>query len=122
MTAHTLSNHTWVSLSPEQRNRIRVAFNIPRSGNTDVNDGVIVSDGTTPQDLGHLTIEKMQTYLGDTSTDFHKLFDRVVARIQDEIEGKGIVVNITPEVAKEISKPGEVVIPKKRGRPAKSNG
>lgn len=113
MTQHILSTHTWVSLSPEQRNRIRVLFNIPRSGSTDVNDGVIVSDGTTYQDLGNLTIEKMQIYLSDTSTDFHKLFDKVLARVQDEIEGKTTIpVTETPML----------VVPKKKGRPAKSNG
>lgn len=95
---HILSSHTWTSLSPEQRSRIRALFKIPRTGSTDVNDGRIVSDGTTPQDLSHLTIEKMQTYLSEESTDFHKLFDKVLARIQDEIEGKPIepIINANP--------------------------
>lgn len=88
---HIISMHTWVSLSSELRNRIRTAFNIPRSSHVIVSDGKIETDGTTNEDFKHLTVEKMQVFLDDTSTDFHKLFDKVVAKIQDEIEGKVII-------------------------------
>jgi len=108
----------WTSLSNEQRNRIRVLFKIPRSRNTEVNDGHIVSDGTTPEDFKALTIEKMQVYLNDTSsTDFHKLFDRVIAKVQDDIEGKPIIVPVEPT-------PAPVIVPetpKRRGRKPKTN-
>lgn len=87
----TLSMHTWVSLTSEQRNRIRSLFNIPRSSHVIVNDGQIETDGTTPEDFKALTIEKMQVYLKDESTDFHKLLDKVIARVQDEIEGKPFI-------------------------------
>lgn len=107
----TLSTHTWVSLSNEQRNRIRVLFKIPRTGSTEVHDGRIVTDGTTPQDFQHLTIEKMQAYLGDTSNDFLKLFDKVVAKIQDEIDGK-----MTEQIIE-----SQVITPKKKGRPSTKN-
>ncbi len=86
-----LSMHTWVTLPSEQRARIRALFAIPRSGHVVVNDGVIETDGTSVDDFRHLTTEKMQTYLKDDSTDFYKLFDKVVARIQDEIEGKPFI-------------------------------
>lgn len=80
--------YTWVSLSSEIRARIRDLFSIPRSSHVIVNDGRIETDGTTFDDFKHLTTEKMQGYLKDDSEDFYKLFDKVVARIQDEIEGK----------------------------------
>ncbi len=51
-----------------------------------------MTDGTTAQDFEALTIEKMQKYLNTDSNDFHKLFDLVIARIQDEIEGKPLKV------------------------------
>lgn len=92
---HILSMHTWVSLSNEQRYRIRALFNIPRSSHVVVNDGKVETDGTTVEDFKHLTVDKMQEYLGNKSEDFHKLFDLVVAKIQDEIEGK------VPEIIKE---------------------
>jgi hypothetical protein len=118
MNQPILSMSMWTSLSNEQRNRIRVLFKIPRSKNTEVNDGHIVTDGTTPEDFKALTIEKMQIYLGEKeSTDFHKLFDRVIARVQDEIEGKSIIPSViipTPTFEAPI-------IPKRRGRPSKKN-
>ena len=89
MNQHILSMHTWVSLSNEQRYRIRALFDIPRSSHVVVNDGRIETDGTTAEDFKHLTIEKMQEYLHDFDCeDFHKLFDRVLEKVQDEIEGK----------------------------------
>lgn len=89
-----LSMHMWTSLSSEQRARIRALFSIPRSQSTEVHDGKIVTDGTTPQDFQALTVEKMQTYLKSEVSDFHALFDLVVARIQDEIEGKPFVETV----------------------------
>lgn len=85
---HILSTNTWVSLTSEQRNRIRALFSIPRSSHTIVSDGRIETDGTTADDFNHLTIEKMKVYLKSDSDDFHKLFDLVLGRVQDEIEGK----------------------------------
>lgn len=91
---HILSMNTWVSLTPEQRNRIRALFSIPRSSHTVVNDGRIETDGTTVEDFGHLTVEKMKVYLKSDSDDFHKLFDLVLGRVQDEIEGRPFIETI----------------------------
>lgn len=85
-----ISMHTWVSLPNEVRYKIRAIFAIPRSSNTVVNDGMIETDGTTNEDFKHLTVEKMQEYLGTDSTDFHKLFDMVVAQVIDELSGAPI--------------------------------
>lgn len=90
-TQPILNLHTWVSLPNDVRHRIRVLFNIPRSGSVFVNDGVIETDGTTPQDFKVLTITRMQEYLKSEIDDFNKLFDLLVARIVDEIEGKPFV-------------------------------
>lgn len=77
----------WVSIPNEVRWQIRRIFGIPQSSNVVVNDGKIETDGTTTEDFRHLTVGKMQEYLGDTSDDFHKLLDKVIARITDEIWG-----------------------------------
>ncbi len=90
-----ISTHTWLSLSVEQKARLRLLFNIPRSSHVVVNDGRIETDGTTVQDLQNLTVEKMKEYLKEESTDFHYLFDKVLARVQDEIEGKLFVEPVT---------------------------
>ncbi len=83
-----ISIHSWVSIPNEVRYRIRSIFHIPRSSNTVVSDGVVETDGVTNEDLKNLTVLKMQAYLQSESTDFHKLFDLVLARVNDELQGK----------------------------------
>jgi len=101
-----LNLHTWVSLPNEVRFKIRTLFNIPRSSNTVVNDGKIETDGVTPEDISHLTTDKMKTYLTSEETDFNKLFDLVVAKVVDELNPKKIpIINANPQPdVKKISK------------------
>ena len=75
----------WCSLPNEVRHRIRAVFKIPRSGNVVVNDGKIETDGSTYEDLKVLSTVRMQEYLHEETNDFHKLFDMVVARINEEL-------------------------------------
>lgn len=96
-----ISIATWVSLPTEVRYRIRALFKIPRSSNTVVNDGRIETDGTTHEDFKHLTIEKMQDYLNVVHSDFHKLFDGVVARVSDELQ--------KPKVLSAVIVPGQII-------------
>jgi hypothetical protein len=81
------------------------------SGSTIVSDGVIETDGTTPADISHLTIEKMQKYVDSTIDDFNKLFDLVVTKVMNDLS--------VSQVSTAQSIP--VVEPKKRGRPSKKN-
>ena len=103
-----ISLHVWVSLPNEVRYRIRSIFNIPRSSNTIVSDGRVESDGTTNEDLKQLTVEKMQAYVGSTSSDFHKLFDEVLAKVNDELYpvklAEIINANVEPNVKKNTKK------------------
>lgn len=113
-----LSISMWVSLPTEVRYKIRSLFSIPRSSNTVVSDGHIETDGTTTEDFKHLTIAKMQEYLDQDITDFHKLFDMVVAKVTDDIEGR----KPTETIMASSDSPMTVIIePKKRGRKAKAH-
>lgn len=109
-----LSMHMWTALSSEQRSRIRILFSIPRSSHAEVVDGKLMTDGTTAKDFEALTIEKMKDYLKSDSNDFHALFDLVIARVQDEIEGKPIKEDIIYS-----QEPLTIVIPpNKKGKKA----
>lgn len=90
----------WLSLDNATRHKIRLAFSIPRSSNTVVSDGKIESDGTTDEDLQHLTVKKMQDFTLSESDDFHQLFDKVVDKIMNP-EPIGAVI-VVPEAKKEI--------------------
>lgn len=85
MAQPILSISIWVALPTETRYRIRDLFAIPRSQHVFVDDGRLMTDGTTPQDFQTLTIEKMQSFLQSDSTDFYKLFDLTVAKVQEDI-------------------------------------
>lgn len=115
-----LSIGTWVSLPTEVRHRIRGIFHIPKSSNTHVDDGVILTDGVTNEDLKTLTISKMQIYLSDESSDFHKLFDKVVSKVNDELNPQKQTLTESTLVSSD--EPITIIIePKKRGRPSKKN-
>lgn len=73
-----LSMQTWLSLPTETKLALRNAFDIPRSGYVEVNDGRVLCDGTMMEDLMYLTTEKMQEYLNSKETDFNLLFNLVV--------------------------------------------
>lgn len=113
-TQPIISMYMWTALSPEVRARMRAIFSIPRSSHVIVNDGRVETDGTTTEDFKALTIEKMQTYLKNESTDFHKLIDLTVAAVMEEL-------NPTPKVELTASAPTAYIVPKKKGRPFKVN-
>lgn len=119
MNQIVLSTHMWISLPNEVRWKLRRVFGIPQSSNVVVNDGKLETDGTTPEDFKYLTVEKMQKYLSDDSTDFHKLFDSSVAKITEELYGaKGVQETIEVSSTEAVT---VVIEPKKtRGRPKKN--
>lgn len=104
----------WVSLPDPVRAKIRILFNIPRSSNVVVFDGRVETDGTTHEDLKNLTTEKMQKYLHSESTDFHKLFDLVVAQVIESMQPIKQIVEATEGLQVNLE------TPKKRGRPVKN--
>jgi len=120
-----INTSMWVSLPQDVRGKLRSLFNIPRSANVVVTDGRVETDGTTHEDLKALTTEKMQKYLGDTSTDFHKLFDKVVAKVIEELNTPKVTVgkvDIVPPIVSNVTvTPIVPEIKKKRGRPARTN-
>lgn len=99
MNQPILSLHTWVNLPADVRTCVRNLFDIPRSSNVMVNDGKLDTDGTTPEDFKALTVEKMQLFTGETTSDFHMLFDKTLEKIQGDIEeGLPSAFPIEPEI------------------------
>jgi hypothetical protein len=111
MTQIILNMHHWVNLPIEVRYRIRTLFAIPQSSNTVVNDGVLETDGTTIEDFKHLTLEKMQKFLGNDSTDFHKQFDLVVAKVMDDLSnGRQSTFEVIEQTDADILKAAKEII------------
>ncbi len=77
-----ISTTTWLMIKSDTRNYMRRIFQIPKSGYTEVFDGMVLCDGTMLEDLYALTTEKMQEYLDSKETDFHKLLNSVIEKIE----------------------------------------
>ena len=61
-------SHNWMTLPETTREALRSQLNIPRTGQTEVRTegggtSVLVSDGTTNDDLAHITKELLISYL-----------------------------------------------------------
>ncbi|MGH7249349.1 MAG: hypothetical protein ACREGC_00060 [Minisyncoccia bacterium] len=80
----SVSVHDWLAIAMPTRLKLREIFNIPKSRGSLVEGNVVKSDGTTYEDLKHITIEKMQTYLGVNTKDFIKLFNSCVEKIEEQ--------------------------------------
>ncbi len=74
----------WLQLSVEIRNHLRTIFDIPRTGITEVRDTSIISDGTTNEDLGTITVDKMEKYVGSKET-FPRLWELTLAKAKYEL-------------------------------------
>lgn len=96
----------WIPLSWEVKGRMAEIFNIPRNGATHVVNNRIQNDGYTDIDLGKVNVEVLQKELNSEETDFFKLWNMMISKVESEIkpvsspaklEKKDIQVNITIE-------------------------
>jgi hypothetical protein len=116
----------WLQLPMDVRVEMRKVFNIKRSSGSQVinqlYDGkkvsTVVSDGTTPQDLAVLTVEKLQNFTGVDSTDIIALFEQTAQIIN---AGLHPVKEEVVEVPKKFETFVETPEPKKVRKPLKTN-
>lgn len=103
-----LSTAIWLQLKPETRAIIAKTFEISKSGNTEVVDNRVVSDGYTVNDLMGITIEKLKAFTNNNSNDFYFQFTKVVNFIEGKkptiIENKEIVSEVKIETKKRYAK------------------
>ena len=89
----------WVKLPHETRVELAKQFNLKKSKGAQVEfiGGITVlqSDGYTHDDLRDITIEKMQDYLKSEETDFIKLFNACVEKV-DEVANTEVAVDVDP--------------------------
>lgn len=85
-TPQQVTQFYWLKLTPLSRTLIAKEFSLHRSQGASVhnlNGGqmVIVSDGHSDKDLEVITVERMQELLKSKETDFWKLFDATVEKL-----------------------------------------
>lgn len=74
----------WCTLKVDTRNKLREIFKIPRSGTNWVRDNVLISDGTTDQDLKSLTGQALADFVGQEGT-IDELFLKAIEMIEHNI-------------------------------------
>lgn len=74
----------WLTLPKEQRDIIALAFNLPRSSITEVRDSTVISDGYNYEDLGGITTEKMNAYIGSEET-FQRGWEITLSKVRAEL-------------------------------------
>lgn len=120
-----LSKLEWLNLSIPTRSLLVQRFNIPKSGYTHVQDGQILTDGYTEQDLQVVTVERLQEYLESKETDFYKLLAQTVQKLEEEERikaeelAKEAEALANPSQLQPLEVKEEVKLESKRGRPKK---
>lgn len=94
----------WTDLDPKIRHHLREVFNVKKSGNTEIRDQVLISDGTTNEDLWNaFTIESMCKYIGSKET-FARAWEITVSKAKYEINPPVDFPTIEEEPVKKIPK------------------
>lgn len=132
MHKQQLEVREWLELPQSTRVKLASDFNLTRSGNTEVVDHVVMTDGYTHQDLSRISISTIESHLGITNSglDFYTLFGKLLnlyeGKTQEPIQGGSIETAETDrgnEAVEPVHEgsvlPDVVEKPKKRrGRPA----
>lgn len=127
-----LAYQVWIGLPQNTRTKLAKLFNLKPTGESVVHVGVMASgsiggtqkeDGFTAHDLQMLTIEQMQEVLGSKLTDFYKLFNEVLERI-DEFSDTPVPIKIQVPISPEnpdgfIARDPEELIKPKTGKNGK---
>lgn len=119
-----LAQGVWLSLSIPLRQKLALIFDIPKRAGSHIIDGKIASDGYAPEDLARcVTLEKLQAYVGEKSTNFYELFDKAVLKAEgkEEIKNDGTQEISTKEGGNQSSAVGKDA-PRKRGRKKTGTG
>lgn len=95
----------WMALPKETKEHLIKVFNIVKTGNSEVRDQEVVTDGYTNDDLNAITLDKMAEYTGSPTTEtFHRLWEITLAKVHYELhppfdlnEGLTPTVTLNPE-------------------------
>lgn len=118
MEQSLLSQSVWLSLPLETRAKLAKLFELPEKGSVQTmygpNGPEVITDGYGYNHLKLISLEKMQAMLSSDSMNFYDLFRAVVANLDDLLDPKTLVEEIT--ITKTI-----IEAPKKRGRKPKNH-
>lgn len=98
----------WMALPKNVRHHLVEIFDIKRSGITEIRDQEVISDGTTNNDLGEITLEKLNEYIGSVET-FPRAWEITLMKVHSELNpptieiGVGTIEKELPEIKEELN-------------------
>lgn len=111
----------WMLVPSDERSELVAAFNLSRTGISEIRDEELISDGYCADDLAAITKERMEEFVGSKEDSFGRLWEltcakaRFLANPPMEIKMPGGVVlrEATPEEAEAMIAAEEPVTKKK---------
>lgn len=73
----------YMALPKEARAKVRAAFDLKKSGPVEVEQNVVVSDGTTSEDCMAVSAARLRTYLGVEEGTFAALWEATVEKLNE---------------------------------------
>ena len=86
----------WMTLPIETRVKLIEAFNIKKTGPTEVRDSEILSDGYRLEDLLVINLENMNTFTNKISTSFPEALELTLSKLNKPVEIVSIKEEIKP--------------------------
>lgn len=77
--------HQFMALPRDVRDRLRLIFNIPRTGIIEVVDKTVITDGTTNENMKVVTHEKLKEYIGSDEESYAKAWEIAVSKAEGEL-------------------------------------
>lgn len=74
----------WMLVPKEERDYLAKAFNLPKTGITEIVDQTVVTDGYKAEDLVNITLEKMTAFIGSEET-FMRAWELSVMKAHSEL-------------------------------------
>jgi len=99
----------WMQLDSKIRAELVSAFNIQRTGITEIRDQVLISDGYSVEDLKVLTLEKMNEYIGSQEETVARAWEITCAKAKSVVYPP-IAMEIPPTVVPMADEPKEEII------------
>ena len=125
-----ISVNQWVGLPDSVRTRLHEKFSLHKSVGCHLDGGILLSDGHSFEDLGVITLDKMNAYLKGNEKDFYTAFNACIEKAKQpepiELEKPVEAIVEPPKAIVEDYIPPKPTVEalanrdaKKRGRPAK---
>lgn len=93
----------WMALSKETKDHLIKVFGLVKTGNSEIRDQEVVTDGFTNNDLEGITLSKMAEYTGSPASEsFHRLWEVTLSKVKYELHPPIMDISLKAEIVPEV--------------------